>query len=77
MVFADGSPVSGLSLGYVALGDAGDTLDFSNDNGATWTYVPVPDGDGCDAAITHFRLAPIGEFSAGSSFTLRTSYIIE
>ncbi len=76
LVFLDGSPSSGLELGYVALGDAGDSLAFSNDNGTSWTYVPVPDSDGCDANVTHFRLTPLGQFRAGSSFALRSSYII-
>lgn len=77
VVFTDGSPSSGLALGYVALGDGSDTLEFSNDGGASWTHIPVPDANGCDASITHFRLTPTGQFQAGSSFTIRTSYRIE
>lgn len=76
IVFADGSPSSGLALGYGALDDPADSLEFSNDNGASWTYQPVPDANGCDGAITNFRLTPTGQFRAGSSFTLRTSYRI-
>lgn len=77
VVFTDGSPGSGLTLGYVALGDGGDSLEFSSDGGASWNHVPVPDADGCDASVTHFRLTPSGQFQAGSSFTIRTSYRIE
>ncbi|MCB2067356.1 MAG: DUF11 domain-containing protein [Erythrobacter sp.] len=77
VIFTDGSPNSGLSLGYVAANDPGDSLEFSSDNGSSWNYVPVLDADGCDANITDFRLTPPGDFNAGSSFTLRTSYRIE
>jgi trimeric autotransporter adhesin len=35
-------------------------VDFSNDGGVTWTYVPVPDGAGYDAAVTDIRMRPKG-----------------
>lgn len=74
IVFIDGTPSSGLVLGYVAVDSPVDSLEFSNDDGMSWNYVPVLDTDACDAAITDFRLTPLGQFIAGSSFTLRTSY---
>jgi len=77
VIFTDGSPTSGLSVNYVAFDNAGDDLEFSGDDGATWNYEPVLDGENCDTGITDFRLTPTGQFRAGSSFTLRTSYIIE
>ncbi len=76
VVFTDGSPTSGLSLNYGAFDNPGDDLEFSNENGASWTYAPVLDGDLCDTNITDFRLIPTGQFRGGSSFTLRTSYRI-
>ena len=76
IVFDGGTPASGLSLGYVAADDTDDSLEFSDDDGATWNYTPVPDADGCDAGVTHFRLTPEGQFAAGTSFSLRTSYRI-
>lgn len=77
VAFTDGSPTSGVSYNFVALGNAGDGLEFSNNGGSTWTYVPTADADGCDAAITHFRINTGGQFRAGTSFTLRTRYKIK
>ncbi len=37
-------------------------VSFSNDNGTTWTYVPVAGTDGCDPLVTHMRLNPKGTF---------------
>jgi Domain of unknown function (DUF2341) len=56
--FTDGTPASGLTYTFVALGDMTDDVEFSNDNGASYGYVPVPDGNGLDAAVTHFRIRP-------------------
>jgi hypothetical protein len=58
--FVDGSPSSGLTFTFTSLASQTDGVDFSNDNGATWTYVPTPDGNGYDAAVTHIRLRPQG-----------------
>lgn len=77
VAFTDGSPTSGVTYNYVALGDAGDSLQFSNDSGATWTYSPTADADGCDAAITNFRITTGGQFKPSTSFTLRTRYKIQ
>ena len=41
-----------------------DDLEFSNDGGATWGYVPVPDVSGFDPAVTHVRVVPKGAFAA-------------
>lgn len=62
-----GCPASGLSLG---------TPTFSNDNGATFTYVPTSGGGGApanhDVTVTHFRLPMTGSFNATTgSFTLQ------
>jgi hypothetical protein len=62
--FQDGTPVSGLSWTFISLASLTDSVDFSNDNGATWTYVPVPDANGFDAAVTHIRLRPQGAMNA-------------
>lgn len=64
VIFADGTPVSGLGWTFVSLADMTDSVDFSNDNAATWTYVPVPDGTGFDAAVTHIRMRPQGIMNA-------------
>jgi uncharacterized repeat protein (TIGR01451 family)/fimbrial isopeptide formation D2 family protein len=70
--FANGIPPSGLTYGFVSLGSLTDDLQFSNDHGASWNYVPVPDIDGYDAAITGIRVNPKGAFNGnGAQFTLR------
>jgi uncharacterized repeat protein (TIGR01451 family) len=48
VLFIDGTaPVnSGLTYTFTSLGSTTDDLEFSNDNGATWTYTPVPDASG-------------------------------
>jgi hypothetical protein len=58
--FVNGSPSSALTWTFTALNSMTDDVDFSNDSGATWTYVPVPDANGYDAAVTTLRLRPKG-----------------
>jgi len=62
--FTDGSPSSGLTYGYGGLTSAADGLDFSDDDGASWTYAPADGGDGTDPSITHIRVRPDGAFDA-------------
>ncbi|OQX63498.1 MAG: hypothetical protein B5M56_02760, partial [Desulfococcus sp. 4484_241] len=78
--FVDGSSYggtdSGLTYTFVSLGDNTDDLEFSNDNGATYTYVPTPDADSCDSAVTNIRVNPKGQMDGASggnqpSFQLR------
>ena len=77
LVFDDGSPASGLSFAYGGIADAGDDLAFSADGGTSWTYEPVLDADGCDSAITHFRIIPDGQIAADRSASFRASYRID
>jgi hypothetical protein len=60
IAFTNGTPSSGLTWTFTALNNVTDDLQFSNDNGATWTYVPTLDADGCDAAVTNIRMQPKG-----------------
>ena len=60
IAFVNGSPSSALTWTFTALNSTTDDVDFSNDNGVTWTYVPVPDANGYDAAVTTLRLRPKG-----------------
>ena len=60
IAFVNGSPSSALTWTFTALNSLTDDVDFSNDSGATWTYVPVPDANGYDAAVTTLRLRPKG-----------------
>jgi hypothetical protein len=65
--FVNGSPSSALTWTFTALNSNTDDLEFSNDGGVTWTYVPVPDGTGADAAITDIRMRPKGLMPGQSS----------
>ncbi len=58
--YTDGSPSSSLSCAFAALGNFADCVDFSNNNGATWTYVP---NGNYDPAVTHIRFRPGGTMS--------------
>lgn len=63
--FVDGSPSSTLGLG---------TPVYSNNDGATYVYVPSSGGGGApagyDTAITNFRVPMTGTMPPGSSFTV-------
>ncbi len=76
VLFQNGSPSSGLSYAYAGLSSMSDDIDFSSDSGANWTYVPTPDAQSVDAAVTHIRIRPKGVMAAGSSFTLSLRYLI-
>ena len=76
VLFVDGTTTSGLTYTFVGLADSGDDIAFSNNNGTSFDYTPVPDGLGFDADVTHIRISPKGAFSAASggivpSFQLR------
>jgi CSLREA domain-containing protein len=66
VLFTDGATASGLSYTFTSLNSTTDDVDFSNDGGTTYTYVPVPDADGFDANVTHMRVTPKGTFNAAS-----------
>jgi hypothetical protein len=57
VVFVNGSPSSALTWTFTSLASLTDDIDFSNDNGATWTFVPAPP---YDAAVNRIRLNPKG-----------------
>lgn len=70
--FINGTPVSGLAF------NAATHVTYSNQpgGGAPYTYTPVPDAQGYDAAVRGVRLAPSGVMNAASgaahpNFTLR------
>ena len=76
VAFVQGVPTSALSYSFVSLASLADDLEFSSDGGATWSYVPTPDANGADPAVTHLRVSPSGTFAAKTgptapSFTLR------
>lgn len=65
--FTDGTPASGLTYTFTALGDMGDDVDFSSNNGTTWAYVPTPGADGCDPLVTNLRINPKGTFAGNAT----------
>ncbi len=69
--FADGGIPSGLSYTFISLASTTDDVEFSDDGGSTYTYVPVPDAAGLDANVTHIRIRPDGIFQgSGASFSV-------
>ena len=77
VIFNDPGSNSGLSYTFANLGSATDNVEFSSDDGATFSYTPVDDGTGCDANITNFRVNPDGTFAGGGNFTITVRYEIE
>jgi uncharacterized repeat protein (TIGR01451 family) len=69
--FLDGTPVSGLSFSYASNVSYSNTLG----GGPPFTYTPVPNASGFDAAVTGIRIAPAGVMAAAGSgnpsFTVR------
>jgi uncharacterized repeat protein (TIGR01451 family) len=63
--------LTGLAYTYVSLSSQADDVDFSRDGGATWTYVPTPDADGCDAAVNAIRVHPHGLDAVAGVFSVR------
>ena len=72
--FANGSPSSGLTYTFTSLASSTDDLSFSNNSGTSFTYTPVPDGNGFDANVTNIKVSPKGTAAGNSgtapSFTL-------
>jgi hypothetical protein len=80
VAFVNGTPSSALTWTFTALNSATDDLDFSNDGGATWSYVPVPDVAGYDAAVTDIRMRPRGLMPGGvggPNFELRFHVMVD
>jgi len=82
VAFINGATPSGLTYTFLGLGSVADSLEFSNDNGTSWSYTPVADGNGVDAAVTNIRVKPTGTFSSASgpnqpSFTLRFQVMVK
>ena len=71
VAFTDGAPTSGMTYTFTSLASAADDVSFSNDGGATYTYTPVPNGNGVDPTVTHININPKGTFQPTSSFQVR------
>lgn len=66
VAFTNGATSSGLSYSYTSLASTTDGISFSNNGGSTYTYTPVPDANGYDSNVTHFRISPTGTFNGAS-----------
>lgn len=76
--FLDGTPTSDLTYTFTSLASMTDDVEFSDDNGATWTYVPTPDAGGRDPAVTDLRIRPQGAFAGNNAqFTLQFRVVIQ
>lgn len=71
-----GSAVSGT----LAPGIGGITIEFSNDGGATWTYVPVSGGGGApanfDGNVTNVRWALSGNLAGGAGTIDGVAFVV-
>ncbi len=63
IAFTQGTPSSNLTWTYVSLANLTDDLDFSNDGGASWNYVP---SGLFDPNVTAIRFNPKGTMGASS-----------
>jgi uncharacterized repeat protein (TIGR01451 family) len=75
LLFGAGS--SGATYTFAGLASTTDDVEFSNNGGTSWTYVPTPNASGVDPAVTHMRIRPKGTMAAGSSFTLNFGYLVK
>jgi len=64
VIFSDGSPTSALSYTFGGLGDMLDDVSFSDNNGLTFDYTPIPGPLGEDPDVTHIRINPKGDFAS-------------
>lgn len=66
----NGAVACGLTTTFVALNNAGDSLSFSDDNGATYAFLlAAPNAFNVDPAVDGLRIAPTGPFAAQSAAT--------
>ena len=49
------------------LASSTDDIEFSSDNGSTWSYTPVPDANGVDPAVTNVRINPKNAFNGNDA----------
>jgi hypothetical protein len=64
--FSNGTPVSGLAYTYISLGSTADDVDFSDNDGISFLYTPVPGIDGSDPLVTNIRINPKGTFDGNT-----------
>lgn len=72
-----GSTASGLSLTYTAPASTSDDVDFSYDNGVSWTAYPIAGDAVTQGQVTTVRFRPQGTMAAGSSFSISLPYSVQ
>ena len=84
VIFDDPGNNSGLTYDYGGTGSvtgdlaiSTDDLEFSDNNGLDFDHTPSDDGEGCDTAITDFRVRPGGTLASGEAVTITVRYQIE
>ena len=65
--FENGVPISGLNYSFDSLSSLSDGVAFSDNSGASFDYIPQPDGEGVDTRVTHIRVFTTGIFKAASN----------
>ena len=76
IVFADGTPPSGLSFRYGTGADTTDDVSFRGSDGS-WSYAPAAGDTASEAAVTRIRLRPRGAMAAGSTFAVSLPYLVK
>jgi len=71
VAFVDGATSSTLSYSFTSLDSATDDVDFSDDDGVTWTYYhdsdfSAIDVDEFDSTVTNIRVNPKGQLAASA-----------
>jgi hypothetical protein len=72
--FTDGSPASSLAFAYVSGTSSSDDVEFSSDNGSTWTFAPTA---ATQTSVTHVKLKTRGAMAAKSNFTVKLAYKVK
>lgn len=65
---------TGLNYGFAGLASTTDNIEFSNNNGASWNYIPVAGANGTDPLVTRVRVRPQGTMAASTSFSIKLRY---
>lgn len=68
---------SGLTYTFASLASTTDNIDFSNNAGGTWTYVPTANVNGTDPAVNRVRIRPQGTMAANTTAIARLRYRIK
>lgn len=63
-LFTNGGTASGVGCGFVAIGDATDCVEFSNNSGTSWAYTP---NGAFDPAVTNIRFKLTGTMNGAAA----------